>query len=246
MPQHIGCASLNCQNTISWRRPFLHRQLSEPVSSVSLRSGRDGLAQDRKNEARMGNILCSVSECCRDSDARTFCRLHYKRCRRHGDPSVVVKTTPKGDVKQYFLDVVLPYEEEHCLLWPYSRFPNGYAQLHGFGQSTIASRIACEAVNGSPPTPSHEAAHSCGKGHLGCVNPKHLSWKTRSENQKDRIIHGTFGRGEGNGYSKITEEIALSIKSMKGRATQKEIAKLHGTTRSIVSHIFVGESWSWL
>lgn len=32
----------------------------------------------------------------------------------------------------------------------------------------------CELVYGKPPMPKHQAAHNCGKGNLGCINPKHL------------------------------------------------------------------------
>lgn len=49
----------------------------------------------------------------------------------------------------------------------------------------------CQKAHGDPPSPKHDAAHSCGRGHEGCVNPNHLSWKTKKQNQADRITHGT-------------------------------------------------------
>ena len=66
-----------------------------------------------------------------------------------------------------------------------------------------ASRYMCELVNGSPPTPRHEAAHSCGWGQGGCVNPRHLRWATRVENEAEKIIHGTHLQGDGHPMVKL-------------------------------------------
>lgn len=38
---------------------------------------------------------CSVDACDRDATKRSFCDLHYKRWRKHGDPSIV-KKAPNG------------------------------------------------------------------------------------------------------------------------------------------------------
>lgn len=82
-----------------------------------------------------------------------------------------------------------------CLIWPFAR-SRGYAVLQVAGLNTNkACRIMLEMVKGPPPTPKHEAGHSCGCGKDGCIHPKHLSWKTRAENQQERRKHGTHGKG---------------------------------------------------
>jgi len=91
-----------------------------------------------------------------------------------------------------------------CLIWPYAKTNKGYGVGYGRtkinGRKQIVSRIICEAVRGAPPTPRHEAAHSCGNGHLGCCTKRHLFWKTPEENWEDRRRHGRhrtiFGRKE--------------------------------------------------
>lgn len=70
----------------------------------------------------------------------------------------------------------------------------GAAQINLGGRSVIVARMVCEEVNGPPPTPAHQAAHSCGKGHLGCITPQHLRWATQVENEADKLIHGTHNR----------------------------------------------------
>jgi len=109
-----------------------------------------------------------------------------------------------------------------------------------------ASRYVCELANGEPPTPEHQAAHSCGNGHLACVTPGHLSWKTPKDNNADKVAHGSVNRGDRNGQAKITEEQARQIVSLKGSATQKEIGRMFGIARSTVREIHAGLIWSWL
>jgi hypothetical protein len=49
-----------------------------------------------------------------------------------------------------------------------------------------AHRAMCRLIHGNPPTPKHQAAHSCGNGRRGCVHPGHLRWATDAENRAER------------------------------------------------------------
>ncbi len=100
----------------------------------------------------------------------------------------------------------------------------------------------CELVKGAPPTLRHEAAHSCGRGHQGCVSPAHLNWKTTSQNQLDRAKHGTKGSWAARG--KLTPEEAAQIRALKGQKTQQQIADMFGVSRSQVSWIMTGRAWT--
>ena len=139
-------------------------------------------------------MLCIVNGC-NNLSARWrlgYCGAHYKRWYRHGDP--LSGGTPKRELQRYLADVVLKFVGEECLEWPYTQNGVGYGQIRKGHKKLLVSRIVCEAVNGPPPTPQHEVAHNCGRGHLGCCNPQHLRWATRAENQADRRIHGTMYR----------------------------------------------------
>ena len=134
---------------------------------------------------------------------------------------------------------------DECLPWPfYSDARNGRGIFGHEGKTKSAVRYMCELANGPPPTPSHESAHSCGKGHEGCINPRHLSWKTRTENQRDRVAHGTAGRGRGGPRYKLTPDQVSRIKRIGHNESKEAVAKLFGITPSQVAKILNGERWA--
>jgi hypothetical protein len=134
-----------------------------------------------------------------------------------------------------------------CLIWPFCR-SRGSAVLGMRGlPTTKAPRIMCELVNGPPPTPKHEAAHSCGCGHLGCMHPKHLSWKTRAENQQDRRKHGTHGRGPNMNARRIVYKLnpqkVAEIRAIGDSMSKEELGRRYGVTPSNIAKILRRESW---
>ena len=108
----------------------------------------------------------------------------------------------------------------------------------------MVQRIICEKTSGATPTAGMQAAHSCGNGHLGCVNPSHLSWKTRTANADDKRTHGTATSGERNGGAKLTADDVQKIRSLQGKLTQREIAALFGVGQSTISMVHSGAIWS--
>lgn len=110
--------------------------------------------------------------------------MHHSRWLKYG--CTETKLTTAGDAKAYLKSVVIPYSGNDCLVWPFRRDVQGYGRLLFRRQMQIASRVVCILVHGEPPIANLEAAHSCGNGSGGCVNPSHLSWKTRQENEADK------------------------------------------------------------
>jgi hypothetical protein len=82
-----------------------------------------------------------------------------------------------------FMENSLQMDTDDCIDWPYNREPDGYARIG----NKLVTRVVCKRVHGAPPEENYEAAHSCHRGHLGCINWKHLSWKTRRANIDDRV-----------------------------------------------------------
>jgi hypothetical protein len=134
------------------------------------------------------------------------------------------------------------YDGEDCLIWPFSKDNRGYAQLAYKGKVRRGHRVICEFVNGPPPTRLHQAAHNCGKGNLGCVHPKHVEWKTATENQLDRRRHGTHGCGAGKRGS-VTPEQVREIRALKGELTQRALAERYGISDATVRGIQTGRWW---
>ena len=142
----------------------------------------------------------------------------------------------KGRSVQFIREHV-NYDGDECLIWPFSS-PNGYGQFGHEGKHYYAHRFMCELVSGPPSSPEHEAAHNCGNGNRGCVHPKHVEWKTPSQNQADRAVHGTKSRGPAG---KVSFRQAQEIRALRGIRKQREIAEMFGISRSNVSHIQRGK-----
>lgn len=187
---------------------------------------------------------CSVEGCERPSAARGWCPAHYWRWRKHGDPTGG-RATASGDLERYFQTVVLPYEGDKCLIWPYHNV-KGYGRLDRKGQGFLVSRLVCEAEHGPPPSPQHQAAHSCGKGHLGCVAKRHLAWKTHTANQADRLTHGTHNRGERQGGAKLTRHDIVVIRALAGTVEQRKLACCFRISKAQISRVIHKKTWVWL
>ncbi len=69
----------------------------------------------------------------------------------------------------------------------------------------------------------------------GCVNPNHLSWKTNSQNQLDRRVHGTLKPPRAVRLT-VTPEQIVQMQSLKGAMSIVKIAKMLGTTRGVVEY----------
>jgi hypothetical protein len=173
--------------------------------------------------------------------ARGMCRSHYKRWRRHGDPKA--GGTPMG-ARIAWIEQNKSHNGSECLIWPFSRTASGYGQFKVRRRSTLASREMCRAAHGNPPSPDYQAAHSCGNGHMGCVNPKHLRWATPKDNTAERFEHGTVPLGEKHPNAKLTAADVTQIREASG--TQVEIAERFGIARQTVGKIKRGFAWAWL
>ncbi len=187
--------------------------------------------------------ICSVAACGKPATARGWCKVHYYRWKRNGDP-VAGRAAP-GALRDW-LQRHTNFSGIECLIWPFGINSSGYGVVLFEGKRTTASRIMCFLAHGEPEDDRMEAAHSCGKGHEGCVNPKHLRWATHSDNQADRIGHGTSNRGENNGFAKLSDSDVLAIRAMAGELPQKEVAEMFGIAPCHVSKIQNGETRSWL
>lgn len=190
---------------------------------------------------------CSVPGCNGNAHgsrhgSKGYCSKHYQKFRAHGNPLGV--RTEDGEPMRFYLNVALCHESDDCLLWPYSKDRGGYGCLYKDGRVQGTHRVLCIDAHGEPPTPEHEAAHSCGNSL--CCNPKHLSWKTPLENSSDKLLHGTHNRGERSGKSKLTEEQVREIKSLKGQISGYRLSKKFGVRSGTIDAIFSGRSWGWL
>lgn len=185
------------------------------------------------------NSICAVTNCQGVVTAKGYCDRHYRRFRVHGDP-LGGRTVP-GELTA-FVEMAAKCKDEECLMWPFGRNSGGYGVVKYQGKQDGAHRVICKIVNGAPPTPEHQAAHSCGKGKSGCVNGSHLRWATPQENSDDKAVHQTVSRGESVFGAKLTETDVRAIRSTPG-INQSEMAKKLGVTVSAVNFVVTGKTW---
>jgi hypothetical protein len=131
-------------------------------------------------------------------------------------------------------DVALTLQTDLCVGWPFTRIRTGYGRFGRQRKNIYAHRYICEWAHGPAPTPKHQASHSCGNGHLGCVNPRHLSWKTNSENQLERREHGTAKNGK---RWKLTPAQVAEIRAAEGQERTDIVAARYGIRESTVRGI---------
>jgi hypothetical protein len=64
-------------------------------------------------------------------------------------------------------------------------------QLGGRGTRVVlVARLLLTWYAGPPPTDQHEAGHTCPHGENSrCVNPGHLAWQTRTENEQQKKLY---------------------------------------------------------
>lgn len=192
-------------------------------------------------EASTQELICTAEDCKRKQAKASFCDMHYQRQRKRG--SLRLTSTPRGQTLRWIKQHA-QYTGDDCLTWPFAFYPSGYGQINFQGRPRNAHRVMCIVAHGEAPFDKADAAHSCGNGHLGCCNPKHLSWKTHAANMADCEIHGTVARGEKYPASKVSDADALKI--YKDSRSNADIAKAYGVHRKLVYGIKNGITRSWL
>lgn len=196
-----------------------------------------------KGSIMANHRICSIDICGKKAIARGFCDKHYRRNKSHGSAEIV-KKTPNGTGAQWIDGYALRYTGDDCLKWPFGSDKDGYPRCSYPGYETRrAHRIVCWIKNGPPPSHDYDAGHSCGKGHEGCINPNHLSWRSKLENSTDKIGHGTTLRGERGSFKKLDWAKVDQIRSLSKTMPQSEIAKMFGVAQTNISMIVRGATW---
>ena len=182
---------------------------------------------------------CTVDGCDRRYFSSGYCTLHYQRS-RNGISMDAPESTPRGELRRYIKSVVAGELPDDCVVWPYGKYTSGYGSIGG----TYAHRVAYELHNETTIPRGAEVRHTCGKGHLGCFNPKHLIIGSHADNMRDAVDHGTMRRGVEHPQSKLTESDVLEI--VADPRGDRQVAEAYNVNGSTIWAIRNGRTWSWL
>lgn len=186
---------------------------------------------------------CAVDGCENKHCGYGYCQNHMIKWKRYGDPE---GSHPRWKIKMKWMDENKNYLGDDCLKWPFATGDHGRGTAWVDGKEMSAPRAMCIYAHGEPPSPEFEATHSCGMGHEGCMNPRHLRWATKAENAADRIAHGTERRGTQINTNKLSEDDVREIRRRRVSETGVSLAREFGVSTTMICDIHKRRSWTWL
>lgn len=188
---------------------------------------------------------CSINGCKADVYCRGWCKNHYARWYKHGDPlggTTNGGVRPNSGRKPKPLKDRLRYEvceETGCWEWS-GNTSGGYGRVRHNGRYIVAHRGSYIIHVGEIPD-GLLVCHHC--DNRSCINPDHLFLGTHSENTQDMLNKGRGLTGEKSTSAKLCEVDVLLIRDLESVKPQQVIADWFGVCQAHVSDIIRRKTW---
>lgn len=139
-------------------------------------------------------MCCSIEGCVKAASSLGWCRMHYTRWYRHGDPLHPVRRTVTGSLAQR-LWARTKVVDEH-VLWTGSVNAKGYGYLSAGSRSSghMLAHVAAWTVTYGLVPKGVCVLHRCDIP--ACVNPSCLFLGTRADNNIDMAAKGRHYNGK--------------------------------------------------
>jgi hypothetical protein len=172
-----------------------------------------------------------------------YCNKHYIRVRKYNSVNGIERP-PRGALVKFFNEKI-QIETDECIIWPYSKFKQGYGTIRINNKDQKVHRLALAYRSDQPKGDKKFALHKPLICHnRACFNYRHLYWGNIQDNANDREKDGELLLGEKNGNCKLTSE---SVKDIRRSTKRRSIlAKEYNISVSSVRLIQLHKSWAWL
>lgn len=132
--------------------------------------------------------------------------------------------------------------ETDCLIFKGSKDDNGYGMVFYQNRSRRAHRVVLSVLTGEPIDTTLVAMHTCDTP--SCVNPEHLRWGTKGENNRDRHTKGRNGdfKGENNPSAKLNSTEVQIIRTRP--ASISKMSDMFGVSKTHIKRILRGDCWN--
>jgi len=181
---------------------------------------------------------CIVKSCSQRMHAKGYCGQHYVRFAKYGDPEatpLAPKLTTFSKHRELFEKTLKGENKtDECILWTGKLNNQGYGQLSFKNKTRKVHTWMLAKVDGEASQPEMEAAHSCDVRH--CINPRHLSWKTKQANVDDKQKTAAAAK-------RLTPGQAIAI--ARSGETDAVLAEIYGVSTTTVWEVRTGRTWSW-
>lgn len=129
---------------------------------------------------------------------------------------------------------------DECWPWLAGKMTSGYGQIRGGSEEqhrmVSAHRVAWELAYG--PIPSGMCVcHHC--DNRECVNPAHLFIGTLVDNVIDMVA-------KGRQHHVLRSEDIPIIRNLRGKRTQRELAKMFNVSKSTINNVQLGRACRWV
>lgn len=166
-----GCSVDSC-DSLSWSRGWCHAHYQRWQK----------YGNPTGQPAKRQRPECAIEGCSKLNSSRGLCSTHLARLNRVGSTDDYVPVIERFEL------FIHKAEPDHCWEWLGHRNNKGYGKIG----LLYAHRVACERAHGAPPSVDSVAMHSC--DNPPCVNPRHLSWGSQSDNMADMHSKGRHNR----------------------------------------------------
>lgn len=187
-------------------------------------------------------MVCQIEGCVGQHVAKGYCRKHYTRLVRYGDPHHVTKGGWKLDRAGKPIQIeVTPSGCHICTSHVLDK--DGYPKIFRDGQTLRMSRYVYEQNFGKIPD-GLVIRHKCDTP--PCINPEHLELGTYQDNSDDKVSRGRASSlpGEKNPMAKLTTADVIKIRRLiKQGYGDTYIGDRFGVSRKCIAKIRTGETW---